>query len=728
MKKRKASPIRFKRKLLPVNLHSLPASLRMNPFNSAEFIIRLIYISQTLAVLTMLIGAISLIGWATHNELLKSIFPRLPTMKVNSAIVLILGGISLLLSHWHGKNIFFIGIKNLLALGIVLIGIITLGEYLFRLPFSIDQLFFKESSGTVGTPFPNRMTLNSALIALFIGLSLFFLDIKLFGRWITQTLIFMAVIILIPTLIGYIYGIDFIYGIATSTKIALATAIGYFLLIIGTFFARPRHGFMTVMTYDSAGGFLARQLLSTSIIIPLILGWVVLNGYHLGLYDADFRYLLLIASCILVFTILIWRNAQLLHIIDTRRGQSEQQILFLAQASKVLSSSLNYKTTLKNIAELAVPVLADFFYIDLIGQQRKLQRVAWMHKDSKKRRMFDAITKYVPSLHSEYPISKAIMTGKPLFVPHVTNTWIHQSAMSPEHEKFMQQFQYASLITVPIIAGKNSIGALTCGLLVSSYRSYTFSDLAAAEELASRIALALENARLYRNSERAINLRDEFISAASHELKTPITSLKVFLQVMQKQFEREHHEENPQLGKMRLQVDKLTTLINDLLDVSRIQLGKLAFHTEQFDLSALVQEIIDILQPTTKEHRIRFEKTTLIKISGDRDRIGQVIMNLITNAMKYSPVDDDVIVTLSRDKKFVTLSVQDFGIGIDKKHQKKIFNRFYQIKDSRHPVSPGIGMGLYISREIIKRHGGRIWVESTHGKGSIFRFTLPYKN
>src|SRR6266852_5193896 len=220
--------------------------------------------------------------------------------------------------------------------------------------------------------------------------------------------------------------------------------------------------------------------------------------------------------------------------------------------------------------------------------------------------------------------------------------------------------------------------------------------------------------------------KDEFISMASHELKTPVTSLKGFLGLLQRRLTLQRDEKALHyLARMDAQVNRLTKLINDLLDLSNMQTGQLVYREERFDLDTQVQEIVENVQETTQTHHLQFEGQTQAEVFGDRDRIGQVLINLLNNAIKYSPQGDRVLVRVAISQNKALVSVQDFGIGIAKEHQHKIFERFYQVTDAEEKTYPGLGIGLYISYEIVKRHGGQMWVESKKGEGASFYFTLP---
>ncbi len=223
--------------------------------------------------------------------------------------------------------------------------------------------------------------------------------------------------------------------------------------------------------------------------------------------------------------------------------------------------------------------------------------------------------------------------------------------------------------------------------------------------------------------------KNEFIGMASHELKTPVTSVKAYAQVLQNRFTKAGDSQSATLlKKMDGQLDKLTNLIGDLLDATKIETGKLQFQKRLFDFKELVTEVVEEMQRTTNKHIIITKLGVSENIYGDRDRIGQVIVNLLANAIKYSPNADEIIVKTEDLKNEIMLSIQDFGVGISRGAQSKVFDQFFRVTDKNEKIFPGMGLGLYVSAEIIKRHQGQIWVESEKGKGSTFYFTLPVKN
>lgn len=217
--------------------------------------------------------------------------------------------------------------------------------------------------------------------------------------------------------------------------------------------------------------------------------------------------------------------------------------------------------------------------------------------------------------------------------------------------------------------------------------------------------------------------KDDFIAMASHELKTPLTAMKVYSQMLLKNIQT-HKQSQLLAKKVNTQVDKLTVLVSEMLDTSRVQQGKLEFNNERFILKKAALEIIHDLQAIT-DHQLIVKWQTKEIVYADKDRLRQVITNLITNAIKYSPEKKEIIVLSQKKGTSVIVSVQDFGIGVPKNAQKNIFERFYQVHENNASTYPGLGLGLYISKEIVTRMGGKMWVESNRGKGSTFFFSLP---
>ena len=223
--------------------------------------------------------------------------------------------------------------------------------------------------------------------------------------------------------------------------------------------------------------------------------------------------------------------------------------------------------------------------------------------------------------------------------------------------------------------------------------------------------------------------KDNFIGIASHELKTPVTSIKAYTQVLERMLQKNGSvKEAAMISKMDGQLNRLTSLIGDLLDVTKINSGRLQFNDRTFDFNALVADLVEDLQRTTQNHVLVATYPDPIEIFADEERIGQVITNLITNAIKYSPGTGRIDISTSIVGTEIQFCVRDYGIGIAKENLDKVFEQFYRVTGDMQHTFPGLGLGLYISAEIIRRANGRIWVNSIEGEGATFCFTLPLKN
>ncbi|QEM12455.1 PAS domain-containing protein [Mucilaginibacter rubeus] len=237
-----------------------------------------------------------------------------------------------------------------------------------------------------------------------------------------------------------------------------------------------------------------------------------------------------------------------------------------------------------------------------------------------------------------------------------------------------------------------------------------------------RILIAIEDI----TDRRAIEQRkDDFLSIASHELKTPLTTIKGYVQIINRLIKNYDDEKlRESVGKTSLYVDRLNNLIGELLDVSRIQSGMIELHKAPFDFDHMIQETVGSIQQGSRNHEIVLTGQTGVQFNGDESHITQVVTNLLSNAIKYSPDHKEIGVHLSVLSGFIKVAVTDHGVGIAKDEQAKVFDRFYRVRDVQQKF-PGMGIGLYICASIVNNHNGTLWVESEPGKGSTFSFTLP---
>ena len=279
-----------------------------------------------------------------------------------------------------------------------------------------------------------------------------------------------------------------------------------------------------------------------------------------------------------------------------------------------------------------------------------------------------------------------------------------------------------SYLAVPVVSQSgNVIGGLFFGHPEPAKFTQDHEDLVVS--IAVQAAISIDNARLYEQVRLLNEKKDEFIGLASHELKTPLTSINGYLQIIDRL--KTDEERGKFVGKTIQQVRKLSGLVNDLLDVSKIEAGKLQMTKVTFDLLEIIRDAIELMQYTNDKCTILLETDVdECLVEADSERMEQVVINLLSNAVKYSQGDGNIIVKLNKTNKEVTVSVQDFGIGIAANKLAHIFSRFYRVEDLNPNIS-GLGIGLYLCQEIILRHSGKIWAESELGTGSTFHFSLP---
>ncbi|MCP3135840.1 sensor histidine kinase [Pyxidicoccus xibeiensis] len=418
------------------------------------------------------------------------------------------------------------------------------------------------------------------------------------------------------------------------------------------------------------------------------------------------------------------------HKARTQAEAAEQRSAFLAEASRALaSSSLDPKATLEALAWLTVPTLADWCFVDLLDDSGAVQRMTVAHAEPADEALARDVRNFPPGMDgSNHPTTRVVRRAESLLVNDVSDDWLRTVSMSDRHYEVMKGVGFHCIMSVPLLARGRSLGALTF-LAVRPSRRYTQADLATAQDLARRAALLLDNACLYKEARKSVLLRDEFLSIASHELKTPLTPLQLRLQVLR----RETQKGTPtvptsvvasQLDVVQRQVAKLSALVNGLLDVSRISSGRLSLDREPMDLAELARDVMSRFSMMASQAgcQVTLDARDDMRGSWDRLRVDQVLTNLLTNALKYGagkPVD----IRLCGDEAHVRIAVEDSGIGIAPEHLGHIFERFGRAVSERH--YGGLGLGLYIARQIVESHGGEVRVHSTPGQGSRFEVVLP---
>lgn len=413
----------------------------------------------------------------------------------------------------------------------------------------------------------------------------------------------------------------------------------------------------------------------------------------------------------------------------TQRKQAELAQRFLSQASTLLASSLDYAITLQTLARLTIPELADACLIDVRAADGTIRRLAVAHQEPRKEVLLRELIAYPPDPSKPHPVVEALQSGIAAMGEQLPATLLAAIAHDSRHLRIMTELHPRSYIVAPLVARGQALGVLTFWI-TDSDRRYHSADLALAEALASRAALAVDNAQLYREAQQAIQVREEFLAIASHELKTPLTTIKAYGQLLARQLLQpnlDHDRLSGLVQQLHRQTDRLEQLVNHLLDASRIQQGRLELHPEPINLPQLAQQVLERFEHAPERspaHRFVLAAAAAIKGSWDPARLDQVLTNLVANAVKYSPEGGEVRLAMAQQDGQVLVAVSDQGIGIPREAQAQLFQPFVRLASERQRIG-GQGLGLYITKQIVEQHGGMITVESEPGKGSTFTVSLP---
>jgi PAS domain S-box-containing protein len=410
---------------------------------------------------------------------------------------------------------------------------------------------------------------------------------------------------------------------------------------------------------------------------------------------------------------------------------SEERARFLANASRVLSESLDHDETLSQVARLAVPTLADWCVVYMLEEDGEIARIAMEHANPSHQDLREEMQRdHRINPRATTGVPEVIRSGTSILRNDASPTMLAADSVEPSAlSDLLEPLAVHAWMCVPMTVRGRTIGAVSF-MATEAERSYDEADLALAEELGRRAATAIDNARLYKEAQEAIHLREQFLSIASHELKTPLTSVKAAGQLI------ERWSQDPFIQQERLvrvshqltgEVTRLETLVSDLLDASRVHQGRLELRRNPMDLAALATEVLQRYEHAPERldsHQLVVDAPEPTIGEWDAARLDQVITNLVSNALKYSPDGGTVRVEVRKGVKDALLRISDEGIGVPLEEREHLFQPFSR-SESVQGNFGGTGLGLFISAQIVELHGGTIGVTSRVGGGSAFTVTLP---
>jgi signal transduction histidine kinase len=400
--------------------------------------------------------------------------------------------------------------------------------------------------------------------------------------------------------------------------------------------------------------------------------------------------------------------------------RSSDRLQFLLDASGVLASSLDFEETLDRVAQLAIRSMADFCIIDVV-EDGEIKRLHVGQIDPALNETTRRLLRFPVDPNRPHLSSRVLATGASVIIPEVGADLLDSLAQDSEHRETLAALRPRSVMAIPLSAHGRVLGVL---LFVSATRSYDNEDLQLAEKLGQLAGLEIDNARLYREAQKALEARDRILGIVAHDLRNPLNVISMSAELLLDSGVAEDRRAK-QLQVILRSANRMNRLIQDLLDVARIEGDRLLLQVEEQLPERLVQEAVELSAALAIARGIALRtggRAESSPIYADRDRILQVLANLIDNSIKFTPAGGEVEVSVEPRDDGVCFRVSDSGPGIAPGDLNRIFEPFWQAKASS---LEGAGLGLMIARGIVEAHGGRIWAESTLGQGSTFHFTIP---
>jgi signal transduction histidine kinase len=406
---------------------------------------------------------------------------------------------------------------------------------------------------------------------------------------------------------------------------------------------------------------------------------------------------------------------------------SEERMRLLDEASRLLGSSLDYETTMASAARLAVPEFADWAVVHIVIEG-KIKQLALAHADPQKVKWARELSAKFPT-HTDAPtgVPAVIRTGKPEFLPVVTDEMLAARVENAEQMAIIREVGVTSAIIVPMIARGQTLGALT---FASSRpeRHFGQADVGVARELASRAALAIDNARLYQAAVVANESKAAFLATMSHELRTPLTAIIGYQELL---IDGISGTINPvqrkQLERIKVSAAQLLQLIDEILLYARVETGRESMRVESVSAKLVVDDAIAFIAPLAKERAIEMSAERIdpsLVLRTDLTKLRQMLVNILANAVKFTQ-KGRVTARAFGDGDGVIFEVEDTGIGIAPENLERVFDPFWQVEQNTKRIAGGSGLGLSVTRRLARLLGGDVIVRSQIGKGSTFRITLP---
>ncbi|MBZ0169548.1 MAG: GAF domain-containing sensor histidine kinase [Kofleriaceae bacterium] len=737
------------------------ASIPPTQSDSHQLASRFRWIPHAASASAVAVGGLVLVGWWLDVGILKAPLPEYPAMMANTALAFVLIGVALWLLRTASTSGRGRRLSRICASIVALIGLLTLSEYLFVWDLGIGRLPATDFQAPAG-PYhvPGRIAFASALNFVVLGAALLLLDVKIRGDYRpAEHLAVTVAAIALLTLVAYLYGGTEIHQLYPFTTVAPHTALLFVVLSIGVLFARSQHRIVSIMMSDTVAAAAMRRLLVVAILLPISAGWVRLIGQRFGLFGTEFGLALIVVFAIVALTVSVyWQATSLIQAEEYQCGINEISVAFSGT------------TTIED----TFPVFAT-----IIKKIASYDRICVVARDGEK---LVAIASWA-TLPLQCFRGKAWRpsgeTAVEWVMDHKTPRLVRDLPLEQRFadEAIVVREGIRSTLVLPLMVGGEAVGTVTLDNRIPG--AYTSDSVTVLTGFMEPLAAAVRNAELHAQVVRytheledlveartrelqtanghlaeASRHKSIFLTNMSHELRTPLNSIIGFSELLRNQ------TAGPLIAKQARYIDHIYTsgqhllvLINDLLDLSKVEAGKLVLHPEPIALSEALAAAVQDIRPLTDTKRLTLTldvDTAPITIAADPVRFKQIIYNMLSNAVKFTPEEGRITVTARRVSssefgvssvepetgnsklktaslgEFVEITVADTGIGIAAEDLSRLFARFSQIEIETTKRLKGSGLGLVLTRQLVELHGGTIAIASDGpGQGSTCTVRLP---